>query len=163
MTCLPAPTSALSSSPSGTDTADRLEPTSKPQPLNFPSSSYALQAIYIAPPDSFPEVEDFVATSATQYHLDLVRYTLPMCPALKVYLSDRTAIKAIFMGTRRTDPHSEFLTHFNPTDNDWPQFMRVNPLIDWHYVEIWAVSIFCLYCSCFLYVLRRRMYAGGRG
>lgn len=60
--------------------------------------------------------------------------------ALEAYLRDRPSVKAIFMGTRRTDPHCEFLTHFSPTDKDWPQFMRVNPVIDWHYVEIWAVS-----------------------
>lgn len=86
-------------------------------------------------------MEDFVSTSTEQYHLDLVRYGLPMRRALEAYLLDRPSVRAIFMGTRRTDPHSEFLAHFSPTDADWPQFMRVNPLIDWHYAEIWAVCI----------------------
>ena len=63
-----------------------------------------------------------------------------MRPALEAYLEDRPAIRAIFLGTRRTDPHGEFLTHFDPTDEGWPQFMRIHPVIDWHYVEIWAVS-----------------------
>ena len=63
-----------------------------------------------------------------------------MRSALEAYRRDRPTVRAIFMGTRRTDPHCEFLTHFSPTDKDWPQFMRVNPVIDWHYVEIWAVS-----------------------
>jgi FAD synthetase len=99
-----------------------------------------LQAIYIASPQEFPEVRDFVSVSATQYHLDLVRYDLPMRSAVEAYLAARPAVKAIFMGTRRTDPHGEFLTHFNPTDKDWPQFLRVNALIDWHYAEVWAVS-----------------------
>ncbi|KAK0651811.1 hypothetical protein B0T16DRAFT_87641 [Cercophora newfieldiana] len=107
------------------------EPTTIPPPQ-------PLQAIYIAPPDPFPEVEDFVATSTKQYHLDLLRYALPMRRALEAYISDRPCVRAIFMGTRRTDPHSENLEHFSPTDTDWPQLMRVNPLIDWHYAEIWA-------------------------
>lgn len=42
------------------------------------------------------------------------------------------------MGTRRTDPHGEKLTHFDRTDHGWPDFVRVHPVIDWHYVEIWA-------------------------
>lgn len=105
-----------------------------------PSSTATLQAIYIAPHDPFPEVEDFVESSTSQYHLDLKKYSVPMRKALEAYRHDRPAVKAIFMGTRRTDPHCEFLTHFSPTDKDWPQFMRVNPVIDWHYVEIWAVS-----------------------
>lgn len=141
LVCLPTLASSPSTSTSTSPGADPADPTSKPQP---PTSSgtpaQPLQAIYIAPPDPFPEVEDFVATSAVQYHLDLARYALPICPALRAYISDRPAVKAIFMGTRRTDPHSEFLTHFSPTDADWPQLMRVNPMIDWHYAEIWAVS-----------------------
>jgi FAD synthetase len=69
-----------------------------------------------------------------------------MRPALEAYLKEKTSVKAIFVGTRRTDPHGEFLTHFDPTDKDWPQFMRVHPVIDWHYAEIWAVSVLlCLY------------------
>jgi len=85
-------------------------------------------------------VEDFVEKSAVKYHLDLKRYALPMRPALEAYLEDRPAVRAIFLGTRRTDPHGENLTHFDPTDAGWPQFMRIHPVIDWHYVEIWAVS-----------------------
>lgn len=87
-------------------------------------------------------MEEFVAVSTREYHLDLVRYALPMRRALEAYLGDRSAVRAIFMGTRRTDPHSEFLDHFSPTDKDWPQFMRVNPLLDWHYAEIWTVSFY---------------------
>lgn len=106
-----------------------------------PSASAAqpLEAIYIAPPDPFPEVEEFVAVSTARYHLALARYALPMRQALEAYQRDRPSVRAIFMGTRRTDPHSEFLTPFSPTDGDWPQFMRVNPVLDWHYAEIWAV------------------------
>ncbi|PHH58634.1 hypothetical protein CDD81_5015 [Ophiocordyceps australis] len=97
-----------------------------------------LQAIYIAPPDPFPEVEDFVALSTAHYQLSLTRYALPMRQALEAYRHDMPAVNAIFMGTRRTDPHSEFLTPFSPTDKDWPQFMRINPVLDWQYHEIWA-------------------------
>lgn len=92
-------------------------------------------------------MDAFVVASTKEYHLDLQRYALPMRPALDAYLDDHKTVKAIFMGTRRTDPHSEFLTHFTPTDVGWPQFMRVNPVIDWHYTEIWAV--------CSLYVVGR--------
>jgi 3''-phosphoadenosine 5''-phosphosulfate sulfotransferase (PAPS reductase)/FAD synthetase and related enzymes len=111
-----------------------------PSETHSVSSSRLLQAVYIVSRDPFPEVEEFVEKSAQHYHLDLKRYELPMRPALEAYLKDKPAVKAIFLGTRRTDPHSEALSHFNPTDQGWPQFMRIHPIIDWHYVEIWAVS-----------------------
>ena len=62
-----------------------------------------------------------------------------MKEAFRVYLQEHEKVKAILVGTRRTDPHGELLTHFDQTDHGWPDFMRVHPVIDWHYAEIWAV------------------------
>ncbi|KAK0383657.1 hypothetical protein NLU13_9568 [Sarocladium strictum] len=97
-----------------------------------------LQAVYIVPPHPFPEVDEFVESSADDYYLDVVRYQLPMKKGLECYLAEKKNIKAIFVGTRRTDPHGESLTFFDPTDSGWPPFMRIHPVIDWHYVEIWT-------------------------
>ena len=99
-----------------------------------------LQSVYIQAPDPFVEVEEFVAQTAKTYSLDLVEYAKPMKQAFADYLQDHPAVKAIFVGTRRTDPHGEFLTHFDPTDHGWPKFMRIHPVIDWHYADIWTVS-----------------------
>ena len=99
-----------------------------------------LQSVYIQAPDPFVEVEEFVAETAKTYSLALVEYAKPMKQAFAEYLQDHPTVKAIFVGTRRTDPHGEFLTHFDPTDHGWPKFMRIHPVIDWHYVDIWTVS-----------------------
>ena len=142
-----------SSSPSATATATRPFPTS-------------FQALYIRPPSPFPEVDAFVASSTAYYHLDLATSDLPMKPALTEYLHDTSVsqskshppsqsqsksevngdgkrgrgVRAVFVGTRRTDPHGALLTHFDETDADWPRFMRIHPVIDWHYREVWRVS-----------------------
>ena len=65
-----------------------------------------------------------------------------MKAAFAEYLEEKQDVKAIFVGTRRTDPHGEELTFFDATDRGWPRFMRVHPVIDWHYAEIWSVSDF---------------------
>ncbi|CAK7224586.1 3'-phosphoadenosine 5'-phosphosulfate sulfotransferase [Sporothrix curviconia] len=128
----PSSSAAPASSTAQTDAQRGAQPPpSTPPPRPF-------QAIYIVPPDPFPEVDEFVDQSTAEYHLDLARYPMQMRAALDAYLADRPAVQAIFMGTRRTDPHGEFLTHFTPTDPGWPQFMRIHPVIDWHYAEIWA-------------------------
>lgn len=122
--------------PSWASSAERELHTQPHQSLQRP-----LQAIYIVSRDPFAEVEEFVTSSAKDYHLQLHRYALSMRPALDAYLADEKDVKAILMGTRRTDPHSEDLGHFSPTDPDWPQFMRVNPVIDWHYADVWTASL----------------------
>ncbi|KAK1460319.1 phosphoadenosine phosphosulfate reductase [Colletotrichum melonis] len=96
------------------------------------------QAVYIVSKHPFAEVDDFVETTSAEYHLDVKRYAMSMKDGLEAYLADRPTVKAIFVGTRRTDPHGEKLTDFDPTDSGWPAFMRVHPVIDWHYAEIWA-------------------------
>lgn len=61
-----------------------------------------------------------------------------MREAFASYLQDHPQIQAIFVGTRRTDPHGAKLTSFDPTDGGWPKFVRIHPVIDWHYADIWS-------------------------
>ena len=51
---------------------------------------------------------------------------------------DDSGIKAIFVGTRRTDPHGGSLQSFTPTDGGWPKFMRILPVLEWKYPEVWT-------------------------
>jgi len=97
-----------------------------------------LQSVYIISQHPFAEVDSFVNTSVETYKLDLARYAMPMKAAFTQYLKDKPAVKAIFVGTRRTDPHGQLLTNFDQTDHGWPPFMRMHPVIDWHYAEIWT-------------------------
>jgi FAD synthetase len=99
-----------------------------------------LQSVYIVSPHPFPEVEEFVQLSIDTYHLDLARYSKSMRQAFEDYLQDKAQVKAIFVGTRRTDPHGATLKYFDPTDRGWPAFMRIHPVIDWHYAQVWTVS-----------------------
>ncbi|KAI9043920.1 FAD synthase [Aspergillus affinis] len=103
----------------------------------------SIPSIYALPPDPFPAVEDFVQWSSRAYHLSIVKYTThpphaTLRSSFQDYLARNPLIKAIFVGTRRTDPHGAKLTHFDRTDSGWPDFVRVHPVIDWHYAEIWA-------------------------
>ncbi|KAH6604739.1 phosphoadenosine phosphosulfate reductase [Trichoderma cornu-damae] len=86
-----------------------------------------LHAVYIVSTDPFAEVDAFVESSSADYHLDVARFLLPMKKGLEVFKAENPSIRAIFVGTRRTDPHGEKLKHFDPTDAGWPDFMRIHP------------------------------------
>ncbi|OJT01903.1 FAD synthase [Trametes pubescens] len=61
-----------------------------------------------------------------------------MRQALETYKTRFPHIEAILIGTRRGDPHGAKLGFRNPTDAGWPQFVRVNPIINWSYADVWA-------------------------
>jgi len=142
-----------------TDSAHETQ--TQTQAQAFPTS---IPSIYAKPPDPFPAVTRFVESSSLAYHLDLVHIstnpgprpghgqqpqsspstafsTLPRVTfrdAFARYLQSHPGVRAIFVGTRRTDPHGTHLTHFDRTDHGWPDFMRIHPVIDWHLSEIWC-------------------------
>ncbi|KAI0333702.1 adenine nucleotide alpha hydrolases-like protein [Cubamyces sp. BRFM 1775] len=58
--------------------------------------------------------------------------------ALELYKTRFPHIEAILIGTRRGDPHGARLSFQNPTDPGWPRFIRVNPIINWSYADVWA-------------------------
>ncbi|KAK9374299.1 uncharacterized protein V1513DRAFT_446641 [Lipomyces chichibuensis] len=108
--------------------------------LHYHSSQFPPQRIhtvYVHSLSAFPEVDAFVNDCATLYSLDLIRLPTPMKAAFQKFLDAKPDIKAIMVGTRRTDPNGADLTYFDETDHGWPKFMRVHPVIDWHYAEVW--------------------------
>jgi 3'-phosphoadenosine 5'-phosphosulfate sulfotransferase (PAPS reductase)/FAD synthetase len=100
----------------------------------------AIPTCFVTPPATFPEVDSFVTSCSQRYNLSVTRISLPLKAAFAQYLAQHEAVKAVLVGTRRTDPHGETLTHFDKTDRGWPEFMRVHPVINWHYWEIWDVN-----------------------
>lgn len=102
-----------------------------------------ISAIYAQPPDPFPAVDSFVSSSAATYNLAVTRLsTAPPNSSLRsafaTYLASHPRIRAIFVGTRKSDPYGASLQPFQPTDSGWPDFMRIHPILDWQYSEIWA-------------------------
>lgn len=108
---------------------------------SLPQNTHSpVQSVYIQASRPFPAVESFVARTTTTYSLALARYPVPMKAAFAAYLRDAPGVRAIFVGTRRTDPHGAALQPFQRTDHGWPDFERVHPVLEWRYADIWAVS-----------------------
>lgn len=97
-----------------------------------------LPAMYIRRGQPFPEIELFIHRTKSRYCLDLFVIDGRIKDALAKLKQTRPAISAVIMGTRRSDPNSTTLKDFSPTDSDWPPYMRVNPILDWAYSDVWT-------------------------
>ncbi|KAI5803475.1 hypothetical protein DFH27DRAFT_50147 [Peziza echinospora] len=149
---------AVSPAANGSSTASKKPLTTTPPSSTTQESSTqsiipfpSIPSVYVMSSAPFAEVDEFVSKCITTYQLSVKRYPIPMKQAFQTYLDEHPKVKSILVGTRRTDPHGEHLTFFDRTDHGWPDFMRVHPVIDWHYREIWAflreleIEYCCLY------------------
>lgn len=100
----------------------------------------SLLCFYIVEANSFPEVDAFTKWCGQQYGICLViLQDLPFKQALSSVVI-QYSIQAVFIGIRSTDPTGASLKDMQRTDVDrgWPDLMRVHPLLQWTYEEIWA-------------------------
>jgi 3'-phosphoadenosine 5'-phosphosulfate sulfotransferase (PAPS reductase)/FAD synthetase len=72
-----------------------------------------------------------------RYPVEIFRFEGDMRSAFVTFLNQHGKIRGIFVGVRRTDPFCQNLRTFDPTDNGWPSFMRLHPILDWSYSDIW--------------------------
>jgi len=113
--------------------------------------SRSIKAFYATCHSTFPEIDEFVNFCETRYSLDIGKYPRPIKQALETWHKENPEIKLILVGTRRGDPHSENLEIYSPTDEDWPAFMRVHPILDWSFTDVWLFLALFQVPYCDLY------------
>ncbi|KAJ8465942.1 hypothetical protein OPV22_028494 [Ensete ventricosum] len=109
-----------------------------------------IRTIYFESPSAFPEINSFTYETATAYNLQLETIRSDFKSGLEALLKEKPT-KAIFLGTRIGDPNAVGQEQFSPSSIGWPPFMRVNPILDWSYRDVWAFILTCKVKYCSLY------------
>lgn len=116
-------------------------------------STTRLSAYYAQSPERFDELDKFVSDSVERYDLLLIDFQDNIKGSLAQLKQQYPLIDGIFMGTRRSD-----LTHknrsiepFARTDGDWPDFLRISPILDWDFHQVWKFILDLKIPYCPLY------------
>jgi len=114
-----------------------------------------LQAMFFDSQDEFPEVRRFVQWVAQALGLKMM--VVAAGKSFRCGMEELVSggLRAVVMGQRRGDPWMEKVSVFSPSDDGWPPFMRINPIIDWSYSHVWdflrafGLPYCCLYDAGF--------------
>jgi len=119
---------------------------------------FPLNILFIRIKNPFNEMELFIQLLLNEYLRNSLRFicfddaTKSLKDCLKDLKASKSELYAIFMGTRRSDGnYFRSMPVEAKTDGDWPEFMRINPILDWTFSEIWFfIRLLRLpYCSLY--------------
>jgi len=95
-----------------------------------------LTVVYFKIKDEFSEVEQFLKSMELRYKYRTMEMGGDFKENMKI-LVEQEGIAAVLMGQRRVDPGAHALNLVSPSDAGWPSFLRINPIIDWSYTQVW--------------------------
>jgi len=105
---------------------------------NAATAAAVVRYFYFVRGDDFEELDAFVRDTDERYGLGITYLTdSDFKRGLDTFISD-TGTQAILLGTRRGDPNARDQEFFCPSSDGWPPFMRVNPILDWSYHDVWT-------------------------
>ncbi|KAH6806018.1 phosphoadenosine phosphosulfate reductase family protein [Perilla frutescens var. frutescens] len=118
--------------------------------LRDAETTFPIRTIYFESPTVFPEINSFTYETASIYKLQMDIIRLDFKSGLEALMKDKP-IRAIFLGVRIGDPTAVGQEQFSPSSPGWPPFMRVNPILDWSYRDVWTFLLTCKVSYCSLY------------
>ncbi|CAD8084755.1 unnamed protein product [Paramecium sonneborni] len=109
--------------------------------------STQIECIYFKEKEPFPEIIEFMELQQKALNLNI----LECKECVKQSLKQQVQLQAVIMGTRRSDPHGKNLNLISITDNNYPSLLRINPILEWNYSQIWEfIRTFNIpYCSLY--------------
>jgi FAD synthetase len=124
------------------DLALRVHSTQK---YTFPLFFY-----YIQLPDTFPEVKAAVAKFSAFWRIEIKEIQTDSLKSGLTTLIHDHGLQAVMLGVRSTDPTAAS-NPIVPTSPGWPKAMRVLPILNWSFHDIWQYTDVLKLPVCELY------------
>lgn len=109
-----------------------------------------LKAFYLQTNDDFEEILQFINISEKYWNIDILRLNTPSLKDGLATLIKDYGIKAVFLGVRSNDMKIP-MTEFEETTAGWPKAMRIMPILNWNYHDVWEYLELLQLPVCSLY------------
>ncbi|QDZ19456.1 putative phosphoadenosine phosphosulfate reductase [Chloropicon primus] len=106
-------------------------------------------SFFFPSPDDFEDITAFVRDASEDLGLGVKWMDGSFKDGLDTLV--RGGVRAIVIGTRQSDPNAKGQDVFCPSSEGWPPFMRVNPILDWTYADVWSFLLLIKAKYCVLY------------
>ncbi|KAJ4489974.1 adenine nucleotide alpha hydrolases-like protein [Lentinula aciculospora] len=103
-----------------------------------PPQKDTIETVVTPAPGSITQGQDYIHPLPAPRGVGKAKGGEGMRQALEMYKAQFPHINGILIGTRRTDPHGDRISSRCPTDEGWPRFDRINPIINWSYADVWT-------------------------
>lgn len=101
-------------------------------------------------PDDFSEIDNHLKKVITEIGSEAVHSNKGFKDGLKGII-DRFDTQAVVLGVRRTDPQGADLEPHTHSTPDFPSFMRILPILEWTYGDVWKFLLSFSIPYCVLY------------
>lgn len=120
----------------------------------LPNTRGSIRLMYIkdSKEETFFEVAEFVEKTKKETKLESIEVENgSMKQALEQIVAAHPEVRAIFMGTRASDPNAGWMDYFCSTSPGWPQIDLVAPILRMSYADVWRVirGLGLDYCSLY--------------
>ncbi|KJH51414.1 phosphoadenosine phosphosulfate reductase family protein [Dictyocaulus viviparus] len=98
-----------------------------------------IHGFHIMCEDQFPEATQFIIDAAKNYNIIVTEYPGPIKSGLELLKNEQKDVIAVLLGSRLGDPHGKNMkSEVQWTDENWPRFLRVCPILSWSYRDVWT-------------------------
>ena len=114
-------------------------------------------------PFDFEEINNHLQDTITNIGVQVIHSNKSFKEGLDIIISS-FQVKAILLGVRRTDPYASDLQPHTHSTPDFPPFMRILPILNWTFGDVWDfIFTFSIpYCSLYRegYEIESRLTTG---
>ncbi|KAJ3442898.1 fad synthase [Anaeramoeba flamelloides] len=108
--------------------------------LTNPEKLKEIFVFYLHNEGDFEEMNQFVEKSLNRYGFqNYIKLTInSLKQGLINILKNNPTRKGIILGTRFADLNGKKQPVFAPTDDNWPEAIRISPIMQWNYSDVWG-------------------------